>query len=88
MAGKGTRITVDLGDAELAKAVKIAAVESGRTVRDIVVEALHLWLERDRQPQPPAKAPPGEKPPVSGGSSRDYHTMIETLNKYRGTGSR
>jgi len=42
---KSTRITVDLGSDELLKAVKIAAVEQGRTVRDIVIEALTQWLK-------------------------------------------
>jgi len=42
---KSTRITVDLGSEELLKAVKIAAVEQGRTVRDIVIEALTQWLK-------------------------------------------
>ena len=42
---KSTRITVDLGSEQLVKSVKIAAVEQGRTVRDIVIEALTLWLK-------------------------------------------
>ena len=45
MTQKSTRITVDLGSEELVKCVKIAAVEQGRTVRDVVIEALTLWLE-------------------------------------------
>ena len=45
MTQKSTRITVDLGSEQLVKSVKIAAVEQGRTVRDIVIEALTLWLE-------------------------------------------
>jgi len=45
---KSTRITVDLGSEQLLKSVKIAAVEQGRTVRDIVIEALTLWLEPGR----------------------------------------
>ena len=40
MTPKGSRITVDLGDDELVKKVKIAAVQHGRTVREIVVEAM------------------------------------------------
>jgi hypothetical protein len=43
---KGTRITVDLGSEELAKAIKIAAVEQGKPVREIVIESLKQWLER------------------------------------------
>lgn len=87
MAGKSTRFTVDLGDAELAKAVRIAAVESGRTVRDIVVEALSLWLERTGGPQ--ESTPQASQPtPHSTDDARDYRSMIETLNKYRGAGNR
>ncbi len=48
MTQKSTRITVDLGSEQLVKSVKIAAVEQGRTVRDIVIEALTLWLESGR----------------------------------------
>lgn len=87
MAGKSTRITVDLGDAELAKSLRIAAVESGRTVRDIVVEALSLWLERTQgQQQSAPRASQGT--PHSTEDARDYRSMIETLNKYRGAENR
>jgi len=43
---KGTRITVDLGDDALFRAIKIAAVQQGKTIRQIVVEALKQWLGR------------------------------------------
>lgn len=42
---KGTRITVDLGNKELLKAIKFASVEQGKPVREIVIEALEQWLE-------------------------------------------
>ncbi|MCK4221574.1 MAG: hypothetical protein KAX25_01800 [Dehalococcoidia bacterium] len=45
---KGTRITVDLGDEELLKGIKFAAVEQGKPVRQIVIEALGQWLERTK----------------------------------------
>ncbi len=45
---KGTRITVDLGDEELFKAIKIAAVKQGKPVREIVIEALRQWLDRGK----------------------------------------
>lgn len=45
---KGTRITVDLGSEELFKAVKFAAVEQGRSIREIVIEALEQWLGRKK----------------------------------------
>ena len=42
---KGTRITVDLGNKELLKAIKFASVEQGKPVREIVIEALEKWLK-------------------------------------------
>ena len=42
---KGTRITVDLGNKELLKAIKFASVEQGKSIREIVIEALEQWLE-------------------------------------------
>ena len=42
---KGTRITIDLGSEELLKTVKFAAVEQGKSIREIVIEALEQWLE-------------------------------------------
>jgi hypothetical protein len=41
---KGTRITVDLGSAELLKAVKLASVEQNKPIREIIIEALKQWL--------------------------------------------
>jgi len=89
MAGKSTRITVELGDAALARAVRIAAVESGRTVRDIVVEALVLWLGRTSQSEEAARTgtADGERT-LTTGDERDYRSMIETLNRYRESGNR
>ena len=48
---KGTRITVDLGRKELLKAIKIAAVEQSKPIREIVIEALQQWLERKKTPE-------------------------------------
>ena len=48
---KGTRITVDLGSEELLKATKVAAVERGNSVREVVIEALHQWLAKNRAPR-------------------------------------
>jgi len=42
---KGTRITVDLGSEELLKAIKIAAIDQRKAMRQIIVEALQEWLE-------------------------------------------
>jgi hypothetical protein len=45
---KGTRITIDLGSEELLKTVKFAAVEQGKSIREIVIEALEQWLEEKK----------------------------------------
>ena len=88
MTRKGARITVDLGDEDLVKAVKIAAVEQDRTVRDIVVEALTQWLGADRT----ESARKGKDRIESSshdapkGSDPDYKSMMENLNRYRGVG--
>jgi len=41
---KGTRITVDLGSKELLRAVKLASIEQGKPIREIIIEALEQWL--------------------------------------------
>jgi hypothetical protein len=46
---QGTKITVDLGDDGLYKAVKIAAVERKATLRQVVIEALKDWLRRQEE---------------------------------------
>jgi hypothetical protein len=86
VAGKSTRITVDLGSEELVKSLKISAIEQRRTVRDIVVEALAMWLATAR----PASSERGGTPTTGSASSsdKDYRNMIETLNRYRGVGGK
>jgi hypothetical protein len=41
-----TKVTVDLRDPALYRDIRIAAIELDRSVRDIMVEALREWLER------------------------------------------
>lgn len=96
MAGKSTRITVDLGSDSLVKALRFAAVEQGRTVRDIVVEALNLWLSAKASVQNgtsgTSQIAAGEKTgdktssehSQSASADKDYLTMMENLNRYRG----
>ena len=40
------KVTLDIGDEALYRAVKVEAARSDRTVRGIVAEALEQWLER------------------------------------------
>jgi hypothetical protein len=69
---KGTRITVDLGNEELLKAIKIAAVEQGKPLREITAEALQQWLERKEAFE----------------DKEDLEAMIEAEKEYRITGGR
>ena len=46
---KGTRITVDLGNARLYRAVRVLAAAQGRALRDVVVEALRDWIEKQEE---------------------------------------
>ncbi|MBN2187377.1 MAG: hypothetical protein JW732_08035 [Dehalococcoidia bacterium] len=69
---KGTRITVDLGNEELVKAVKIAAIEQGKSIREITAEAFREWLERREALE----------------DKEDMEAMIEAEKEYRITGGR
>ncbi|TFH35027.1 MAG: hypothetical protein E4G93_04410 [Dehalococcoidia bacterium] len=88
MTGKSTRITVDLGSDELVKALKIAAVEHRRTVRDIVVEALAMWLASVQTPARKAHRDPATAVAEPSTADKDYRSMMETLNRYRGVGGK
>ena len=42
-----SRITVDLGNAELYRALRIAAIERDCSMREVIVQALEQWLDRE-----------------------------------------
>jgi predicted transcriptional regulator len=44
-----TRVTVDLGSAALYRRVKVLAAYQGRPLREIVVEALKDWVEKQEE---------------------------------------
>ncbi len=46
---RATKITIDLGDRGLYRALKVAAAEQDRSVKDIVIEAVRFWLSHQRQ---------------------------------------
>jgi plasmid stability protein len=78
---------VDLGSVDLVKSLRIAAVEHGRTVRDIVVEALEAWLERSGMSAEKGAAEAASPQQAAGSADKDYKSMLETLNRYRGGSS-
>lgn len=45
--GPSTRLNIDLKDAGLHRRLKMAAVERGLTIRDVVKEAVELWLAHE-----------------------------------------
>ncbi len=49
MVTKATKITVDLGNPGLYKAVKILAIERGLTLREVVIDALKDWVEKQEE---------------------------------------
>jgi plasmid stability protein len=50
------KVTLDLVDAELYRAIKVEAARRDRSVRDIVEEALAHWLERLEEEEDAAAA--------------------------------
>ena len=46
---RGARMTVDLGNPKLARAVRVLAAAQGRPLRDIVAEALRDWIEKQEE---------------------------------------
>ena len=69
---RGTRITIDLGNEDLVKAIKIAAVEQGKSIREVTIEAFQEWLERRMTEE----------------DKEDLQAMIEAENEYCRTGGR
>ncbi|MFA4837390.1 MAG: plasmid partition protein ParG [Dehalococcoidia bacterium] len=45
--GKDTRITIDLKDNELYRAVRVAAIDRGTSVTDMVCDVLKDWLRKE-----------------------------------------
>jgi len=43
--GHGMKVTIALSDDELYRAIRVRAAQTGRPIRDIVEEALTMWLE-------------------------------------------
>jgi len=46
---KAKKLTIVLNDKELYRAIKHAAVEQDRPMREIIIEALREWLERQEE---------------------------------------
>jgi len=47
--GKDTRITINLKDEEFYRAVRIAAIDRGTSMTEVVCEALKDWLRKEEE---------------------------------------
>ena len=70
------KITIDLGDDELYKAIKIAAVQQRSSLRQVVIEALKDWLksQEDKEDLKDYREAKGEP-------SRPFRKFISELPK-------
>lgn len=50
------KVTIDLADGDVYRAIKVEAARSDRSVREIVEEALTAWLERREDAEDAASA--------------------------------
>jgi hypothetical protein len=84
------KVTLDIGDADIYRAIKIEAARRGRTVREIVEEALADWLDRidDEEDVPAAEAAMEEYRREGGIDAEEvFRTLAaETRARYGTTG--
>ena len=80
------KITLDLADADLYRAIKIEAARRDRSVREIVGEALNDWLDRiDNEEDIPAAEAAMEDYRLHGGKDAAEvfeHLAAETRARY------
>lgn len=73
------KVTIALRDDELYRAVKVRAAQSGRQIRDIVEDALEMWLtaEEDAEDIRDAAEAQKEYDEVGGIDAEEYfRTMV------------
>ncbi len=82
IADKRAKITVDLGDRQLYRRLKIAAVEYDMSVRDIVIEAVRYWLDHQEEIEDQLAVDTAER--VAAESSSEYITHDEVKKRLGG----
>ncbi len=82
MVTKGTKITVDLGNEALYKAVRIIATERGLSLQEAVVEALKDWLEKCEEEEDLAAIRAVEGEPTR--PFREFLAELEGQSELRG----
>jgi hypothetical protein len=81
VAQRGAKITVDLGDRELHRQLRRAAVDQDRTVRDIVIEAVSFWLAHQEEIEDELAAETADR--IVAESSGDYVSMKDVKDSLR-----
>ena len=82
------KVTIDIGDEPLYRAIKVEAARVDRTVREIVAEALGEWLERreDEQDREAAGAALAEYERDGGSAAEEFlRTVAADLRAEYGT---
>ena len=72
----GTRITVDLANEKLYRAIRVLAAAQDRPLRDVIVEALRDWVEKREELEDLALIAEAKKDP-------DFVTLEEALGEWR-----
>lgn len=78
---KSVKITVDLEDKDLYRAVRHAAIEKDMTLREIVIEALRDWLEKQEEEEDLAAITQAE-----GDETLPWEQVKEEMRKARESG--
>jgi len=68
------KVTISFADDELYRAVRVRAVQSGRQVRDLIEEALEMWLtaQEDAEDVVAAEAALAEYDATGGMTAEEY----------------
>ena len=66
------KVTIAFGDDELYRAVRVRAAQSGRQIRDIVEEALEMWLTAQEDSEDIAAAKDALAEPGEDIDARDF----------------
>ncbi len=79
------KVTLDLQDEALYRAIKVEAARLGRTVRDIVEEALEQWLEKleDEEDIAAAEAAHAEYEREGGIDAEEFFRTLAAETKER-----
>jgi hypothetical protein len=76
-----SKTTVDRGDRQLRRRLKIAAVEHDMSVRDFVIEAVRYWPDHQEEIEGELAADTADR--IAAESSGEYATHYEVKKRFR-----